>query len=984
MNMRNLFLLTAVILAFLAHFDVPAHAQVQPPEVRLPLDRYDLLMQQAQAKAGAVVAWTPAEVSVNPTDDGHTVEVRLVASFQAYSEGLVPLLPADVVITQSLVGSNSASLIRHAGTVALTVSAEQGAEVDIRYRIPVLPSPSGSTVILPMLPTPSSQVTVSLEDGSAEIWPAASVTNSGTTVLASVPATSAVAVRWGADQTDARVRRLDYRLTVDPTGEGVDVAATFEIDVVGAEANIKLAKDSVPLMEVDEKGKPLSVVVRDGWHQVVVTGSGRHVVTATLRPAVDRTQGQPQLELFAGKSPIVRVELVVSGARTVQFTPAVPVSTETVGDGEGATTRAVAFLPPSESVVVQWTESQAPPEEAVRFNTETFQFVTLQEGVVRARAEVRYEVIRGKVREWVVQIPEEVVLYRVTGDSIEDWRTFAATPDVPRHVRVTLGREIEGQFKLNLELEAVVPKTEGAEIPIPVLRPMDSFRETGVIALFDGDKVGFAPAEQSQFSKVGQDAIPAELRQTLTETVGQAYKHIGPPGSLSAKITTAKPRDVRYDARILSLYSAKEGVLGINVSVVVEIKSGRTDELLFSLPENVTVLDLSAPNLNRAEPAKDADVGSGRKGHVVRFTQALEGTVQIDLEVESLLPKQLGVVRLPDVHLVGAEVEEGSLGIVADTGIEVQQGTLADLRRVDVADLPNAIRLRSPQEPVLGYQYTHPSWQLELSIKRHETVETLKATAAPVWLESIVLEDGHVITHAVFEVTNEDRQFLRLALPSECKVWSVTADGIGVKAVTDETGALAVPLPKDAKSRIEVVFEQRTVELGTIGSIELMAPKADILLTDLQWMVVMPSSLALFGIDTKLKVAETYSFTMDRNLAQGGPVKVPRPANMMESLYLLTVLDPAEDGPSIRFRYVRTPEHLLLALFGAWMVLLIVVSTRPGLSVLKLVIVAVAVVFAAGLWMVGRVDAVIGIGVLAAIVVVGMRMWRWSKTWRAS
>ncbi|NUN13839.1 MAG: hypothetical protein HUU55_09410 [Myxococcales bacterium] len=983
MNMRNLILLTAFTLALVCGGTTGfVGAQTQPPDVRLPLDRYDVLMKQAQSKLGAVVAWSPAEVTATLLDEGQVVEVRLVASFQAYSDGLVPLLPAEVALKQSLVGSNAASLVRHSGMLALSVSQDQTSDVDIRYQVPVSHSPRGNTVILPMLPTPGAELTVSIDDGTAEIWPAASISMSGTVARASVPSTSAVAVRWGIGDGDARVRRLDYKLSVDTTSEGVDVAATFEVDVVGQDAMVRLAKDSVPLVEVDEKGKPLSVMVQDGWHHVLVTGPGRHVVTATLRPAVDRSQGQPRLELFGGVSPITRVELTVGGVRTVHFTPPVPVSTETQGEGDQATTRSVAFLPPSELVFVQWTESQAPPEEMVRFNTETFQFVALQEGVVRAKTEIRYEVIRGKVRELVVQVPEDVVLYRVAGDSIEDWRTFAATAETPRHVKITLGKEIEGQYGLSLELEAVVPKAEGTELVVPTLRPLESFRETGVIALFDGDKVGFAPAEQTQFTKVGQDAIPSDLRQTLTETVGQAYKHIGPPGELRVKITTAKPKDVRYDARILSLYSAKEGVLGLNVSAVVEIKSGRTDELVFSLPDNVTVLDLSAPNLNKAEAAKDMDVGEGRKGHVVRFTQALEGTVQIDLEVESLLPKQLGVVRLPDVHLLGAEVEEGSLGIVADTGIEVQQGGLNDLRRVDVAELPNAIRLRSPKEPVLGYQYTHPSWQLDLTIKRHETVETLKAVAAPVWFESIILEDGHIITQAVFDVSNEDRQFLRLSLPDENKVWSVTADGVGVKAVTDETGALAVPLTKGAKSRVEVVFEQRIAELGTVGTVELTAPKADILLTDIQWMVVTPSSLALLGVVTKLKASEPYSFSMDRSRASQGGVTIPRPGQVAESVYLSTVVDPTENAPVIRFRYVKAPGQVLLVLFGVWMALLAGVFTRKNLWVFKLVGGVIAVVLAAGLFSTGKGEGALGITALAVAVVVGLRIWRWTKGWR--
>ena len=52
----------------------------------------------------------------------------------------------------------------------------------------------------------------------------------------------------------------------------------------------------------------------------------------------------------------------------------------------------------------------------------------------------------------------------------------------------------------------------------------------------------------------------------------------------------------------------------------------------------------------------------------------------------------------------------------------------------------------------------------------HDTVETLAAVATHVWLETSVLESGHVVTLATYDIANEDRQFLRLSLPEESRV----------------------------------------------------------------------------------------------------------------------------------------------------------------------------------------------------------------------
>ena len=78
---------------------------------------------------------------------------------------------------------------------------------------------------------------------------------------------------------------------------------------------------------------------------------------------------------------------------------------------------------------------------------------------------------------------------------------------------------------------------------------------------------------------------------------------------------------------------------------------------------------------------------------------------------------------------------------------------------------------------MLGYTYARAPWTLAMDIRRHKTVETLKTVVSHLWLETTVLEDGHLVTHATFDVANGDQQFVRLTLPEGHKVWTVAADG---------------------------------------------------------------------------------------------------------------------------------------------------------------------------------------------------------------
>lgn len=903
--MRRIALALSLVLAATA-----ALAQEPPGEVRIPLERYDRLMSQLQHGEGPVVTWGRAYATVSaPSESAAFVTVTFQADVakagSAASE--VAVLPGDVILDSFTLGGSSATLLRKGGAhVAIIPEGVTSSTVRLQYQVPVRRGDGGGLIALvPLPPAPSTALQV---EGAGtlppDVWPTGPTSPSGSGVTVTVPSTVAAAIRWpGAGGGDA-VQRIGFDLLVEENGDAVALAAEIEASLSGSTGEIRLAPATMALVEVREGTTVVPVRVVDDWHVALLQGKGRHVLTALFRLGVDRTQGQPAVHLTLDEVPITRVTTTVSGKREVTLTPVVPVSTEVRGEGDAANTTATAWLPPTSEITVRWTEARPAPEQLERINAETIQLVTIQEGVVRSKVHIRYEVLRGKVKELPVEIPEDAVLYKVTGDTIEDWRTFAKTDDAPRQVRIMLGREQEGTYALELELEAVIAKGEGSPVAVPVVRPLGVFREVGVVALLESDKVGFGPAEQTQYTKVGEDALPSDIRQGLTSKVSQAFKHIGPPGPIASTVATAKARDVRFDARVLTLYSVKDGSIVANAQVQVEVKSGRQDAVVLTFPEAVTVLGVTAPSLNKAEPAKDVDAGEGRKAHEVRFTQALEGAIQLDVEFEVLLPKQLGKVPLPDIRVLGAEIDQGSFGIAAETGIEVQPVQAGDLRRVDVTELPKAVRLRAVQELLMGWQYAHTPWSLELEVKRHETVETLKAAVGQGWLETTILEDGHMVTRLVYVVTNDDRQFLRLELPEGAKVWTVTADGSPVKAVSDEKGALAVPLPKGRTVPVEVTYEVRRDPIGFMATADLVAPRADMLVTNLQWLVRWPTSLALVGVDTHMDEAPAETALRPGSTSAGQvPIALPSVDDTLERLFVLPVLDSSEPAPAVSLTF---------------------------------------------------------------------------------
>jgi len=899
-----------------------AHAQEDgpPSEVRITLAQYEALMAAHRDRAGAQATWTTGNLTARlPEAGGAFVSLELTAEVQVQgTSGLteVVLLPGHVVLEDAQIDGSSAALVRVGGAHVAMLEAGSGRHsVTLRYQVPTQPASDGATLaVVPLPPVPGARLQVSPGAVTAmpEVWPSGNVITPGPNLVVQLPASPAVVLRWGASSN--LVRKVDYKLVIDPGSDGATIRAEIEVHLDGARAQIPLLPSSVALTDVSEGGKPLPSGVVGGWHQATVTGAGRHVLSAEFRMGIDRSQGQPQVTLPLAPAPILRVEAIVPGNRSVTFEPPVPLKVTTVGEDPGGTTTAVGYLPPSESVVISWTEPRTAPEQITSVNTETYQLVKIEEGVLRSKVEIRYEIIRGTLKELPIQLPDQAVLYKVSGEGIEDWRTFAATETEPRQARIFLGNEREGTYKLELELEQVAPQTVGQPLDIPIVRPLGAAREMGVVALFDGDKVGFAeaqttgagspaPAVAAGYVKSGEDALPIDVRQKLAgDIVSQAFKHIGAPGPMKSQVAAAKTRETRFDAEIESLYTFQQNTLTVHSSVTIDVKSGRTDRIVLSLPRGVKVgSDVSAPSLKKADWVEEtaapdpATPPSTRQDYEVLLTRALEGTFRIELSLEVILGSELTKLTLPDIQIPGADVKKGDFGITADAGMEITQAALVGLRKLDSAELPNSVKLRSRREVQLGYNYSYVDepWKLELDVRRHRTVETLTAQIQQAWIESTIFEEGEVVHQATYKLENKDRPYLRLTLPKDARLLGVTVSGERVDPIADESGALKIQLPKQLVMIVEVAYMTRRDPLGLLSSIALDAPRPDVFQTDFQWLVKVPTKLSIFSVSSDLQElpAERWRAPGERPGSHAITVRLPPTGDYTLRYFALDVLD---------------------------------------------------------------------------------------------
>ena len=974
----------ALACAGLIGLTVPALADAPSEQVRISLDRYDKLMRGANG-SGPMPTWAKGTMTVHlPSSDGDPfARVEVAATVKTAGSGMVevPLLPAELIIEEATFNGNAGTMLRRAGVQIALLPADRSTHVRLRYIVPLKPSSDrAATILAPLPPLPSADLTVNAGDDHTpvDIWPGARTSRTGSTLKASIPATPAVVVRWGHGAMGSVVRQVGYALTLDESGDGVDVEATYDVRLESSLASIRIAHDLAALLGVTEGGKDVPTAVVGGWHKVTLKGSGSHKVVARFRLLIDRSEGEPQVLLSLDRTPITTVQVTIPGERTVKFDPAVPAVTELADEGtDKARTVARVALPPSEEVTISWTEVRAAPEKVLHVNSETYQLVTLDPGSIRSNVYIHYNIARGKAKELKIAFPDGVSVTDVRGEGIQ-WGTFSETADVPRHVRVKLGQERSGAFQLELTLQGKAPSDQGTPIKVPLVYPLKASPNdyhVGVVALLDGDKVGFEQVEPQGYTHVGEEKLPVEIRKGLKGKVNQAFSHVGVPAQFATSVTTEKQRQLSYYAHARTLYLIKESLLTGRSSIMVDVKSGRIEELVVSLPVEAKNVQFQYTDKNK-EPTEAAGEG-GRKLYTLRFTRALEGNVEITVHFEQHVDAKSKTVVLPAVQLPGADVEDGQFGIAAVEGVEVTVPDIPDsLRAVDVKELLRVIVGQSKREVLFGYKYPRGPWDLTLNITRHRPAPTPAAVIDAAWLETIVFEDGGRFTRAIFQVQNQSLIHLRFDTPENFVPDLFLVNGQKVRA--GRTGkVLAIPIPKGDSVPVVVQYEEAAAaDVGLMGSLTLNALKAaGVKIRNIQWLVHRPPELTIWGSDTDMAEASASDYVAPGHLlppASQLPLRPDRLSDFDTHLFRLDSRAADEDALAIELSYVSSPGAWLgiAFLFIAIILLLSLIRRRvmqqrlgaPGVLALIVAVALVALKMLA--WGLSPVEAIVSVVVL--------------------
>lgn len=384
-----------------------------------------------------------------------------------------------------------------------------------------------------------------------------------------------------------------------------------------------------------------------------------------------------------------------------------------------------------------------------------------------------------------------------------------------------------------------------------------------------------APAPEARVSS--EVAAYIATRRTETSLIADLVLRTSDKVAVQWKLPAAagEPTEVRPPdpPRITSftttLASLTDRYVSCDSRIQYSVLRGETDTFRLRLPVGTNVLSVTGQG---AEWARSEE---GDYQFVdVKVNHRIKDKYTLALRYEAPFEGEQATLVIPELVTEDVVRTTGYIGIAAVGNVEVGAAPeLEGLTRADISELPAELRSRSSTPFLYAFKYVGDAYLLALDVRKLEDVAVRVASIDRATLTTVVTEDGMVITRALYEVRNNEKQFLRIDVGEGTEIWGVQVAGRAVKPARDEdAGSILIPLFKSALTHnrlgafpVELVYKSEVDGgSGLTRSIGLHAPATDILANEVLWEIWIPDSRRAYRSEGDLEAFEMGPATQAR------------------------------------------------------------------------------------------------------------------------
>jgi hypothetical protein len=363
----------------------------------------------------------------------------------------------------------------------------------------------------------------------------------------------------------------------------------------------------------------------------------------------------------------------------------------------------------------------------------------------------------------------------------------------------------------------------------------------------------------------------AEKSEPGAESKWLAYARGNEPLTFTWKRKTEDHRStqaLRLRGSLTELTGLGEDTTTVVAEVNVEVTQGAAREVRISLPDKVTV--------NQVAGAMVADWEMKDGQLAVTFLEPVEQNAKFIVSGETRSPRD-GQIEIPLLRLLNAERDTGGVAVEVLGAGEIKEFKAEGLENADATDLGEIVSSRQSTS-LSAFRYragdAKTTRSLTVNVARYTPQAVLMANVAEARYNVLITNEGKLLVQARYAVRNNQRNFLKITLPTGATLWSASLAGKPVRPGQSPDGSVLLPLEKahagedSPEFAVEVVYISRGTAWNDKGQFKLALPTLDLPVSRTGLLVFHPP---LFKVTVEIGSFRTEAYTDPTSAALNPP-----------------------------------------------------------------------------------------------------------------
>jgi hypothetical protein len=288
--------------------------------------------------------------------------------------------------------------------------------------------------------------------------------------------------------------------------------------------------------------------------------------------------------------------------------------------------------------------------------------------------------------------------------------------------------------------------------------------------------------------------------------------------------------------------AVSEAQVKVSANLQYQIENTGLKSFRLLLPANAEGVRFQGDQVGDFLPEPGA-LTNGMQCWEVKLRRRVIGPYLLQLAYQTPLPSQAAGTTLRGIQAVDVNLQRGFVTVQSDPRLEVAVDPVPpSLQLAEWQSIPRSLQKDLPATAAsLTYRLVEPSFELPLKLRRHQAAKLLPARVNNITFNSVVSDDGVMLTQARLEILPGDKRLFSLTLPPDAHFWFAFVNDSGVWPWRDSTNVL-IPLEQQANNgkpaTVEVYYGCRAgADTARELNLELVAPKFDLPLENITWRV---------------------------------------------------------------------------------------------------------------------------------------------------